>query len=162
MEMRSFAGVLAIACLGATTAKATEYQVTILPQLLTDFYGAGESADEFTSNFWNITDTGALAPPMFSSAVITFNTSDVYGNTVKSPNAQAEIFELNDVGPIPQGDNLTPAADGWTTSVDWSQGSTADLASISVTKSLGPTSDLQWIFQLLFPPTRWALATRST
>ena len=40
--------------------------------------------------------------------------------------------------PVPQGDNLTPAADGWTTSVDWSQGRAAKLASISVTKSLEP------------------------
>ena len=92
MEMRSFAGVLAIACLGATTAKATEYQVTILPQLLTDFYGAGESADEFTSNFWNITDTGALAPLDVQFRGDYIQHVRRLWNTVKSPNAQAEIF----------------------------------------------------------------------
>jgi hypothetical protein len=152
MKIRTVAAVLALACLEATTAKSTEFQLTIVPQLLTDFYGAGESADEFTSNFWNITDTGSSAPPMFSFAEITFTTSDVYSGFVSSPNASADIVELNNVGPIPQGDNLTPAANGWVTTVSWDQGSVADLLSVAVYKPLGPNSNLQWIFQLLFPP----------
>jgi hypothetical protein len=97
--------VLPVAVLSlAITAKATTYQITIYPQHDTNFFGPGEGADDFTSNHWNITETGANAPPMFSYAQITFTTPDINNAiAVNSPNVQAYISELNNQGPFLKG-----------------------------------------------------------
>ena len=60
--MRSFAGVLArIACLGGDHGEGHGgCQVTIPASTVDRLYGAGRVPSEFTSNFWNITDTGSV------------------------------------------------------------------------------------------------------
>src|SRR5579864_9227627 len=48
------------------------YQETIVPTFLADFYGSGESANEFTSTEFNSVNN---LPPMFSEIQITFTTT---------------------------------------------------------------------------------------
>jgi hypothetical protein len=91
-------------------ASAATYQVTITPNYLTNFYGPGQDADDFTSNYQNLSNTGADAPPMFSQAVITFTTPSITSNdSISSPNATVDLAEINEYGPVPQGDSLLPA-----------------------------------------------------
>jgi hypothetical protein len=150
---------LTVLCL-AISAKAATYQITVNPQLLAGFYGSNGDADQFDSNFWSTLDTGANAPPMFGSAQITFTTADINSDiAVTSPNVQFDIPELNKVGPIPQGENLTPASDGWLASVLYIPGSIAnpaieDEVVIQIAKDATPgdLSGLQWNFHLFFPP----------
>jgi hypothetical protein len=89
------------------------YQVTIVPTFLPNFYGPGESANQFDSNEFNI--LGNL-PPMFSDIQITFTTTTA--NLISGSGIVAENFgpnnltvnmpELNNMGPVPQGNNIVP------------------------------------------------------
>jgi hypothetical protein len=146
---------LAIAGFWGTPARASTYQMTILPAFLTNFYGPGESANDFASNHWSTLDTGVFAPPMFSYAQITFTTADINNDIeVMTPNAQAFIPELNDLGPIPKGDNLTPASAGWFTEVLWIPGlefgEPSDEVVVTISQGAGPNEE-QWNFTLFFP-----------
>jgi hypothetical protein len=152
--LRTVAGILTLAlCLG-TAAKADTYEITVYPQMLADFYGPGENANTFTSTYWSILETGAVAPPQFSFVQFTFSTSDI-GNDqgLLSPNVQVYIPELNDFGPIPKGQNLAPQPSPYSASLDiipgTESGSTEDEYALQL--ETGGFGLQTWDFFVYFP-----------
>lgn len=90
-------------------ANAQTFQVTIEPELINNWFGPGEPADEFTSDFQDITGTGTNAPPMFTQAVVTFTAPDLAGSSfVEGTDATSVIPEIDPLSNIPVGDNITP------------------------------------------------------
>jgi hypothetical protein len=151
---RSLAGVLTLALFLGTALKADTFQITVYPQTLPDFYGPGEDANTFTSTYWSILETGAIAPPQFSFVQFTFTTPDI-GNDqgLLTPNVQVYIPELNDFGPIPKGQNLAPQPSPYSASLDIipgaESGSTEDEYALQL--ETGGFGLQTWDFFVYFP-----------
>jgi hypothetical protein len=130
-----------------TVHAAITYQITIDPTLATDFYGPGESADQFVSSEFSATND---LPPMFSEMQITFTIPSA-SVLIDSPSVVASIGgpnpltittpELNDLGPVAQGDNITTNCAPVATAGCWN----ANLFYESAFMNPGATSDVMLI-----------------
>jgi hypothetical protein len=146
-----------VAVIFPAAAKAATYQVTVEPQLIANFFGPGEPADDFSSSFQNINGTGVNAPPQFSQAVLTFTTPDINSDIgVSTPDASADIPEINPLSNIALGDNLVASPEWRVFEALWIPG---DIANPAINDELffeldngTPGADQQWQFDLFFPP----------
>jgi len=148
----------------ATVAHASTYEITIDPTFLTNFYGPGESANQFDSTEFN---TFGNLPPMFSDIQITFTTtfsrlisgSGIVADNFFQNNLTVNMPELNNMGPVPQGNNIVPCnppVSCWSAILQYNStitdvGLTTDSLLLSIDDSTFGDGH-EWLITLDFPP----------